>query len=1795
MALVFKNIYEFAFDTTAGTDIGWEVDILRSYRDDEPTPSWVSNPVRELVGSSEPVEIEYERDYDVYKPIQGSTANLNLIVEYLGQYEDFSNGSPYEYQLRIRYRDADNNLQPYWCGFFSPLDSTELVTTFPFGASYTAVDGLGLLEQAAPERQYTDQNVNIFQTFIVPALAQTGLGLDIYVDSQITATGINGDALTKAAASNFARWKSIEQEGELFTYKELLEGYLLAFNCKVTQAFGRWYIYNASSLADTTTWEVYDSEGTQEASVTESLVKTIDGSDSQTLVPIEEGLQLNLRRPNGSVECRPNGLVERQFAANGNFNDGTTGWDIRGNSSQVNIVTESDGNKKLTIYQNYFSSSTLFDNPLGFVRNADGYPIDGLADIEVKFDWIPEKIFEDAVELYWNVSAEFTAVTNNALTLPTGYNTAQYRGQYYTNWLNYNYTPSTTTNTLYYNQQENKWSRSQHHSHHVESASETNVLLNVSRTFPNPTSFYGEDGAINISNLKFYVTFFALGSRDGKRRDGASLTRVRASLDNISVKNMFANDIITPTFERVQPEFTSTYAYTPLFASTIPGALYQKIVQNDFTRDNVSLDTDKTLEQIGTQLKLNDFREQFRYYEGALINTSTVPLSNINKVFLNWGSVGYTESAAGIMNGGTFKPKSNVFDTSFYIPNQSGDQSPQDFDGTEGYSEVNVDLIPEQFPGRSEQIVYTVAHRVNTVDGNGDEVQNGLVPDQPFHQIIGLPGTKQTIKLTLFALDGYGADTQETMIAPDSILMPEAEAVEVSSIETNGRNAELTLTITLPERSEFEELFINGVLEAFTADNREYDVTFLLDSSVTNASITSTMRGLRGGPGSVTFVEAIISPLSGHQLDATTFNSVGTLPTGITELGFSQLGTSVIAEYSVEFQQLNSAGTITISGDPATVVAGGVATSTVTLNIEEDNSDGGGPGIDNVSINRTQIVVSGFHGQRSTYDIFAYANDGYELSSNNFSVTENLDWIEMSNAYGGGESVGLPLTIVFPTTDQTGTVTLNGSAQEIGADVFAYEITAVNNIANTTVTERTETLMLNEGQVVKYTNTVSASSGYDININDVTLTGTDWYKGDAGRNAVNFSKLITGGAADQTDQVTISGTARLEPYRFRIGVNTAGLFNASPNQPLYIAMPFSADDVDDADTLNFSVAGIGDYAFLPGDSFSVSAGDGISLSTPVLSGGVYNFVATLTYPTSADLTEGLNDIESTITISGEPTMTVSGDDRVEVILNFIDSVDNGAPAVPSATLSGLPGTTATYYAITIPDAGFRVTAGNITTTDGSTVTAIGPDETRGLNVVTPITITFPSVNTTIPITVDGDTTSIGISTSTYALSVVAGGANFTVPDYQSPNVFEGVSGQGIEANIFIQSNSGYSLTELNNIVAPSGVTVGSYVLIGDGIILPITVDAGVANSGTLTFDGVTSLEPYLLTINLSETLPQGKLSTHSLTRRFSTDDSTETFTDIQIQPTEGGYGYTALNQVTITPPASNVAITNERASAGIVSFDIVVTLPTDPDGDISHDIVVTAGEAPQFSGSYGLVPSAEVVSFQGTDLIDGVLYRIAFVPVISTPVQGAFSVTNVTGGTAFATSNGVSVRTIATGSILGGISSDDVQFTITHDMDSNLSEQVTVADNIFDYTEEEPATTASISSPDPTVSVNGGSGEYVINADGRWEVIASGSLSNPFAGFPLSGIGVSLSSPAGGSGDRGGEFTLDNQGDYLQNGNRIAYIHVISPGQTSGAGFDSIQIDGGGGLPSNTQPVVEVSTIAAALNGDMGVLYVVPA
>ena len=1025
MALIFTPQYTLDFSTNAGSDIEYLVTIERSYDDAGPTPPWINNRTK-LVGTGEPIEITYERDYDIYKPIQGSQAKINLVVETEGQYEDFANGTPYEYQLRIQKRLTETTFEDLWCGLFNPVDSNERVSTFPFNISYTALDGLGLLEQSRPDNSESDAQVNAFSTFIVPALQQTGLDLQIFVDSQIQRFDDSTDGLLNATVSNYARYKNLEGNGELFTNKELLEGYLSAFNCKITQAKGRWYIYNASTLADSTTWKVFNHQGISQPDVTESLVYTVDGTETQDLVPANDDLHITLRRPYGSIECKPKDLVEKQNAINGDFLESANGWTLSTNTTYnatemaVDIIS---------------SFKDVSGGTEATIINTNGFSVNEGAPIEVKFDWLATTITndDDAVVLAYQIYAEFDSVPLEIFDFPgfgATYNNA------------HTYTETSNKTRLYWNNEDGAWIDGPLIGTVIESEVTTiNSNQNASTTTSAISQFSDAlNGSMVFQNLSLYVKVFPLQAKNGKSNRNNSTTDVAVQVDNISVKNMFDERVIEPTFELVQQNYATTYTYEPLFATTIPSQLYQKLLPNEYVRTGVAQDVTVnglTLEEIGTRQKLNDFRGQdgtllaspFKYYEGSLVNLTDTPLSNINKVRLNWTGI-YSELYAGIMNGGNWRLKSNTFDTSFYIPNQA-----LDITGYEYFTE-NVDLIAMPFPGRSTKTVYTLAFNITTVDTTTPtplSIDNGLVPDPPYFTFVGEPGETRDylINLEPATVGGvsYGGVASATAQSPESVDKPRPIYATVSGpSRALYKNLIIPVTVTMPKESQFEQLYLDGVVTPFTQEGNLAAVS----ASVT---VTNTGNFLKGGNTPVTYDVSGV-PLSVVQFTHTINPVPNSDPTMVSDYQLFS-GNFDVTEATGALEYTDPEGGI----DAVSVLytytiptGGGSSTSTVTGSATER-------GI--VGVDLSEITVNfgpeptgvTWHEQSNTFTgIPTGTSDGYKITvipDANQEITDidvttfPTGVVASGEPYKADENWEIPIQVTYPSIDNTGqTVTM---------------------------------------------------------------------------------------------------------------------------------------------------------------------------------------------------------------------------------------------------------------------------------------------------------------------------------------------------------------------------------------------------------------------------------------------------------------------------------------------------------------------------------------------------------------------------------------------------------------------------------------------------------------------------------------------------------------------------------------------------------------------------------------------------
>lgn len=1160
MALIFNVTHTVTFGTFAGEDYQWELDLLRSYDDSEAVPAWASDTTVQVTATDSPIEVEWMSDSDVYKPIMASKAKI-AIHKIAGDYlPRFTSAGQFEYQARLRYRrNGESTLNDYWCGFIQSSDGSESVSSISPTISFTAIDNLGGMEDTTVSVSVDSLvPINLFDK-VLEAIRQTGLDLPVLLDSGIRNS--SGEALNSVTAHPYSLFDTDKDNTNpeyrsKLTSKNMIEGLLSAFNCRIFQSYGNWFIVNASTHGGTgvnetatfikyeVTNQVYGITGTESF----DLLYNVGGSSPDVLIANSD-LELNTKRPFGSVECKPKNVRERNYVANGLFQSGIQGYDIEPTAPDQTLTRQLLGpdTKHPTAKHALKTERSRFRlDTLGTVWfKSEPTTIDVNAPIELSFDWMANDM-NQAVAMNYAVvltTSDLVIHSYGQTNVYPFYDLSQERN------FTYNFNDDEWNNgTRVLSPYKVFASKDNHHG-----VSETNELREwqtVEETI-SPGTYY--DSATNEhTSLDGELTiywFYPRSKRSGrKRNEGSDVGDVEVLLTNISIKNKYSNDITKPVYERIQADYTKTETYEPYFADNLPTAVYNKIEQTGFRRTNDIPSVETTLERIVTQQKLNDNRDEFRFYEGNFINISSDPIAPHHKLRMDWNN--YVENETLIFKGGTYKPKSGQFDMSHYAPNQSFDIA--QFDGsinadgtaTPGFYEYDVDLVADDFTGRSNQVTYSLAIVPQGVDEFGallvtnpltiEDIPNGVL------QMTGLPGTVSTHVVKVTVADNFEASASNMSFFDGTNqgtgiwqLLEEGEdtAEQVTNVTFRdlGKELEIVFDIELPQKSEFEQLRFAGEVDPYLEGNVDFDLTFALDTGINDAVINNTTRSLRGVPGTSTFVNVVVTPATGKELDATLFNA--STATGVTLGSIEQMGTSVYLELQVEFQAADATEAITIFGNSATDIPDDLATSTVSITLSES--------IGNVSLSRTSLTLTGVVGTTAVYDITTYAADGFALNAGNFSAVESEAWLSIGNAVGGGETVLLPMEITFPAADSSGTVTISGSAQADGADTVSIVVNFTNSVTNSSLIDSSETFILNHGQRISYTNTLTPTKGFFMDASSLTITETvdtnnvvAFSASDAGGGSINMSTSIvapSSGSSVSAD-IELTGTVSAEPY-----------------------------------------------------------------------------------------------------------------------------------------------------------------------------------------------------------------------------------------------------------------------------------------------------------------------------------------------------------------------------------------------------------------------------------------------------------------------------------------------------------------------------------------------------------------------------------------------------------------------------------------------------------------------------------------
>lgn len=608
-----------------------------------------------MVGTSTPIVITYQQDDDVYEPIIGSSANINLLVTDTVSYNDLFTPNEREFKVKLYYWDGARYVE-YWQGFVIPDSYTEQITTTPYPLSFLATDGLGGLDgydHILSVDTYYDLN-----TIIQFCLYQTGLGLsyssqeNLKVSTETTYTALTD---TDVYSGNY-----YDSSFKPMDCKTILKSILKQFNLRIYQRRGSSYL----GVAYPCSWVVSNN-----AAMLSSGVQIDVPADA---IPIGNDMIKRTKGALKSIETTSESIKVINELSNGVFESGDlTGWSQslsatitqdsvnRGLYAARFTQTVTEGTYTLGFSQSnlmpYIAAGTSFNLSFAFNFENDAFPLN-LKEYGVY--WQLEAYVNTGLKYYY-LSDGSKWVINDVK------NTFEYKGR--GNYKTYNRT-ITAENTIYqYNATNDDYN---------DINNETGFGIGTDVSTGNPIYL----------TLRFYVPFIKstpTGTHTYTYFDGASiLVRDWRSFFGVSgqpfeyvVKNEFNKTSSVGNFSRLEK-------YDNLLQNSIDDIrIAGKLINNNASYDQPvafyqrsGTDTAKRINELVNLQRLNDSRNGLVIYEGTIkkIDNST-PISIGDYLHINFSNLSETLNC--LIDTLEYDVKQNAYRFTGHLVNQSTDIS----------------------------------------------------------------------------------------------------------------------------------------------------------------------------------------------------------------------------------------------------------------------------------------------------------------------------------------------------------------------------------------------------------------------------------------------------------------------------------------------------------------------------------------------------------------------------------------------------------------------------------------------------------------------------------------------------------------------------------------------------------------------------------------------------------------------------------------------------------------------------------------------------------------------------------------------------------------------------------------------------------------------------------------------------------------------------------------------------------------------------------------------------------------
>lgn len=641
-----------------------------------------------MIGTNDPVVLEWDGDDDFYQPIKGSKCSINLFVTDDVFYDAFHEYNEREYKVFLQWYGYNNigkgpqTWNTFWTGWLVADTYQEAVLTKPYPISLTAVDGLGTLDDVVlrpekwqPQFGGSDNDYPYQIDLIAHILGTLNLNLQIRAVHEWAPWAILG---LKQERFNF---DSFFENGKKLTAKEALSAILKSTNSRIFQSDNYWTIIpnscyeakdftieirNAAIALGTTPLNIRSRKTTflttNDSEVIEFAVFNPDNSYNTTqtmdalckfpedIINIGADLIVEYLPPYKIVNNQYNisSFNHRRYQINPNqyFEYGNTGYVVSEGSIAASYPYkyEDSGFSYRALQTNAFPSVYTEILRTKMVDNGENIFFISNAESEVNIEFVFDSDYDPA-------GADFEYLFRYALVI--------------------SYTDTTTgfDYVFSYNDTDNDWQvvgSMNYIEKQIENANAFGLKQDTS------VSFKMFDWTEDYINRKFYVYVYRPYLTISTAYNGLYITSISAQVKDLAENSVhqykFSQANNSEIYEDEKNSIDHIRGGTRPYSGKNYGVdyvrprnnfLFSSIVENSFT--------------IVTQEINNDFRSNLQRYEGTFKNNFYKPLNMAHKIWVNFGLSVLRLPDTCYIDSMNFNLKRNEYKINMHLPNIDND------------------------------------------------------------------------------------------------------------------------------------------------------------------------------------------------------------------------------------------------------------------------------------------------------------------------------------------------------------------------------------------------------------------------------------------------------------------------------------------------------------------------------------------------------------------------------------------------------------------------------------------------------------------------------------------------------------------------------------------------------------------------------------------------------------------------------------------------------------------------------------------------------------------------------------------------------------------------------------------------------------------------------------------------------------------------------------------------------------------------------------------------------------------